>query len=594
MIVRRVPARVLPRSATTSVFVRQQQVLLLSANRALRTSTLGYREARHPLGGVLLPWARFYANGGSPRAPGGNYTMNMAPDSKPGEALKQYGTDLTELASSGKLDPVIGREEEIRRTVQILSRRTKNNPALVGSAGVGKTAIMEGLAQRIVHDEVPESMKGKRVISLDLGALMAGAKYRGDFEERLKSVLKDIEVAQGSVIVFIDELHVLLGLGQAQGSIDASNLLKPALARGQLQCCGATTLEEYRKYIEKDAALARRFQAVLINEPTVADTISILRGLKEKYEVHHGVRILDAALVTAATYSNRYINDRFLPDKAIDLVDEACSALRLQQESRPDAIQELDRQIVTIQIELESLKKESDPISVERREKLNAQLTEKQMESKRLTNVWQTEREELTRVKDSKEKLDQARTDLEAAQRTGNFARASELRYALIPELEKNLPQEADLNSNSLLHDAVTSNDIAMVVARATGIPPTSLMRGEKDRLLHMEDSLRFTIKGQEQALKAIADAVRLSRAGLNDASRPLASFLFCGGTGTGKTAVSKALAEFLFDSQKALIRFDMSEVRFIFPVHQETNKSVPREICGVSSDWITTWLRRS
>lgn len=476
------------------------------------------------------------------------------------DALNKYAHDFTRAAREGKLDPVIGRDEEIRRTIQVLSRRTKNNPVLIGEPGVGKTAIIEGLAQRIVNGDVPESLKDKRLMSLDLGALLAGAKFRGDFEERLKSVLDEIRAAAGEIILFLDELHTLVGAGKAEGSMDAGNMLKPALARGELHMVGATTLDEYRKYIEKDAALARRFQTVFVSEPSVADTISILRGLKEKYELHHGVRITDSAIVAAATLSNRYITDRFLPDKAIDLVDEAASRLRMEVDSKPEEIDELDRRIVQLKIEREALKKESDQGSKQRLKALEEELGGLESKSADLTGRWRAEKEKLNTSQKHKEELDKARVELEQAEREGNWARASELKYGLIPDLQKKLEQEEVQSAQAMINEEVTEDDIAGVVSRWTGIPVDKMLGGEREKLLAMEKNLSGRVVGQDAAVAAVAQAVRRARAGLQDPRRPIGSFLFLGPTGVGKTELTKALAAFLFDDDSALIRLDMSE----------------------------------
>src|SRR5438477_59199 len=476
------------------------------------------------------------------------------------DALKKYARDLTAAARDGKLDPVIGRDEKIRRTVQVLSRRTKNNPVLIGEPGVGKTAIVEGLALRIVNGDVPESLKDKRLLALDLGAMVAGAKYRGEFEERLKAVLAEITAAAGEIIVFIDELHTLVGAGKAEGAMDASNMLKPALARGELHCVGATTLDEYRKHIEKDAALARRFQPVFVSEPSVEDTISILRGIKEKYELHHGVRITDSALVAAATLSHRYITDRFLPDKAIDLMDEAASRLRMEVDSKPEEIDELDRRIVQLKIEREALKKEHDPASQDRLQKLVKELEELEQESAELTAEWQAEKQKLASSQKLKEQLDQARAELEQVQRRGDWGRAGELTYGVIPDLERQLATAEGAEKGRMLEEAVTPEHIAGVVSRWTGIPVDKMLEGERDKLLHMEENLRRRVIGQEEAVVAVSNAIRRARAGLQDPNRPIGSFLFLGPTGVGKTELTKALAEFLFDDESALIRIDMSE----------------------------------
>ncbi|HMN11975.1 MAG TPA: AAA family ATPase, partial [Bellilinea sp.] len=475
------------------------------------------------------------------------------------------GRDLTATARQGKLDPVIGRDEEIRRTIQILSRRTKNNPALIGEPGVGKTAIAEGLAQRIVAGDVPEGLKNKRLIALDLGSMVAGAKYRGEFEERLKAVLKEITDSQGEIIVFIDEMHTVVGAGAAEGAMDAGNMLKPLLARGELHMIGATTLDEYRKYIEKDAALERRFQPVMINEPSVEDTISILRGLKDRYEVHHGVHITDGAVIAAATLSQRYITDRFLPDKAIDLIDEAAARLRTEIDSKPQALDEVDRQIMQLQIEREALKKETDKASAERLEKLNAELGNLEEKSTEMTARWQTEKDQITLIRDVKAKIEDTKVEIEKAERRADLETAAKLRYSQLRELESKLGEAEEKlkkiqKQGSLLREQVDAEEIAQVVSRWTGIPTTKLMQGETQKLVTMESNLHQRVVGQDDAVRVVSNAVRRSRAGLQDPNRPIGSFIFLGPTGVGKTELARALAEFLFDDQKAMVRIDMSE----------------------------------
>ncbi|MDR2268064.1 MAG: AAA family ATPase [Holosporaceae bacterium] len=485
--------------------------------------------------------------------------MNNKPTEPKLEALNRYAKDITRLANDGKLDPVIGRDEEIRRTIQVLSRRTKNNPILIGEPGVGKTAIAEGLAIRIIRQDVPDSIKNKKIMALDMGLLIAGAKFRGEFEERMKAVLHEVSESS-SIILFIDEIHTLMGAGQSEGAMDASNMLKPALARGELHCIGSTTLDEYRKYIEKDAAFARRFQPVFVSEPTVMDSISILRGLKEKYELHHGVRISDSAVIAACTYSNKYISERFLPDKAIDLMDEAASRLKMVMDSKPEEIDELDRRIMQLKIEQEVLKKETNASSRDRLIKFQQELEELEKQSEKLNASWVLEKKNIDEIKNIKSKIEETKNDAEIAQRNANFARAGELLYSILPSLQKRLEELQKAQSSTTRPSEVTDNDVAVVVSRWTGIPVEKMMLGEKERLLSMESKLKEFVVGQDAAISAVADCIRRSRAGISDPNRPIGSFLFLGPTGVGKTELSKALAQFLFDDKNNMIRIDMSE----------------------------------